>query len=119
MSKRKAPLVLRCVSYSGNNLETPGYFAECIDLNLMVWRPSMREAINELNQQLIGYLESMESEEEFEQLVLRKAPFYPSRARYHFCALKRAIPGISQMFPPSLYDMPVSREHIAEGAFPC
>jgi hypothetical protein len=86
-------LVFRCIAYPHTLESVPGYYAQCIDLDLMVWRPTFQDARHELGEQIRGYIESIHSKQDFENLVPRKAPFWPYRVRYHLAAaLRQAIP---------------------------
>ena len=116
MSRAADVLVLRCLAFPKTNLEKPGYLAQCIDLDLAVWRPTIRDAMRELDEQIAGYLEMVHSKQELDQLVPRRAPLFPDRARYHAVAIVAALPRILRSFSLSIFDKEVSREELFQGA---
>lgn len=89
-------LTFRCLAYPGRSGDRDGYFAECIDANLMVWRPDLDVAVRQMNDALEGFIEATAalstSHDEFHTLVNRPSPFWPSRARYLWVALKQGLP---------------------------
>lgn len=85
-------LVFRCFGYPGKNNIMDGYYTECIDLDLITWRPTIDEAIDSLNDAICGYLETVlklhEQGEDVEHLLLRKSPLFPHRLHYHKIAFQ-------------------------------
>lgn len=105
-------IVLRCYGRPGKNNDIEGYYAVCIDLNLVTWRTSPSEAHKSLIEAIEGYIETIsevaESFQEFESLLNRPAPFVPYGATYHLIALRSAFSrNDSNKYRPSLYDNPV------------
>lgn len=98
-------LTFRCYAYPGNNAGADGYFAECIDANLMVWRPDLVSAVEQVNEALQGFLEASASvsgsHDEFHELIDRPSPFWPSKARYHVIALTLALPRVRRRNRPA------------------
>jgi hypothetical protein len=99
------------LAYPGRNDGKLGYYAICIDLNLVTWRPTIGGASESLMDAVRGYLETVSklSEEgtDWRELVPRPAPFWPHRALYHFLALLRAIPRIWRWFDSLLFEQSV------------
>jgi len=89
-------LTFRCYAYPGKSDGRKGYFAECIDADLMVWRPELPEAVKQMNSALQGFVDAAaavsSSHDEFRDLIHRPAPLWPSRAKFYFHALRRALP---------------------------
>lgn len=83
----------RCFAYPGENNGRSGYYAVCIDLTLVTWRPTISSAKSSLNSAIEGYFETVFSpnypvtREEFRKLIHRPAPFWPYKFRYHFGGL--------------------------------
>lgn len=122
MGERDALIVLRCLVYPGLNLEEEGYFAHCIDLDLMVFRPAIEDAMSELEESMRGYFEGIHSIDEFRAMVPRPAPFFPYRFQYHKTALSRAIPAAWRKLSASasFYDRPISTNELsAMGVVAC
>ena len=120
MNSVGTPLVLRCIAYPGRNLDEEGYYGHCIDLDLMVFRPKIEDAMAEIEEQILGYFDNIHSLEEFNALVPRPAPFWPHRGRYHFVALTRAVPAAWRALNSTLYDRAISQnEFSAMGVNAC
>ena len=85
-------LVFRCFGYPGKNNMVDGYYTECIDLDLIAWRPTTEAAKDTLNDAIRGYLETTlelhEQGEDVEHLLQRKSPLFPHRLHYHKTALQ-------------------------------
>jgi hypothetical protein len=75
-------LVLRCYAWKSGD----EYYAECIDLNLVVSRPTLAQAILSLNDAIVGYLETVLEKGWLDEMVPRPSPWL-SRVRYHLYAL--------------------------------
>lgn len=72
-TRHKIPL--RCYGYRSRS---GSWIASCIDLSLMVERPSMEESIKALQEQIILYIQSVldtEDKESISYLLPRPAPF--------------------------------------------
>ncbi len=76
------------------------WVASCIDLSLMVERPSMEESIKALQEQIILYIQSVldtEDKESIYYLLPRPAPFR-EKLFYYFiamaCKFKRVCKGL-------------------------
>lgn len=115
MSLPEDIVVVRCVAFPSRSEGKPGYLAQCIDLDLAVWRPTLEQAKEQLEEQIIGYAETIESEEEFNQLIPRQAPLIPDRARYHMIAFSFALPKIWQRFSASMFDQRIPRTRNPQG----
>jgi len=111
-------IVLRCIVYPGENEGQRGYFAQCIDLDLLVWRPREDAAMEALEEQIKGYLNAATDLGKFASLVPRPAPFFPDRLQYHAVALAKAIPRLWRRFPYSLYERPIPPDMISQAAMP-
>ena len=83
-SKKSAqsPITLRCMAYSNSG----SYWAECIDLNLMVRAETMDEACVKLNDAVRGYVKVAYRGESVEGLIPRPSPI-ANRLRYRLIAL--------------------------------
>lgn len=80
----------RCIAYPGENNGRSGYYAVCIDLTLVTWRPTLSSAKSSLNSAIEGYFEAAfaagqpVTKEQFRKLCHRPAPFWPYKFHYHF-----------------------------------
>lgn len=105
-------VILRCYGRPGKHNGDPGYYAVCIDLNLVTWRKTSKEAHDSLMESIEGYVETAievaENPQELESLLSRKSPAIPYRATYHLIALLAALPGNGRSDnKPVLYHNPV------------
>ncbi len=64
--------IFRCYAYH----EGDGYYAECLDLTLLTKRETMQEAMDDLQEVIFGYLESVHAHGDDKALVPRLAPLY-------------------------------------------
>ena len=64
--------VFRCYVYR----EGSGYYAECLDLTLLTRRETMQAAMSDLQEIILGYLESVYAHGDEQTLVPRHAPRY-------------------------------------------
>ena len=118
-SPEEHELVFRCVAFPGSNDGNRGYYAECIDANILVWRPTQHEAVHQMNEALYGFLEAAakasESHDEFHELIDRPSPL-GNKARYHGIALLLAIPGIWRrvLRRASIYSVPTPEPALAQ-----
>ena len=62
----------RCYVYR----ERDGYYADCLDLTLLTKRDTMQEAMDDLQEMILGYLESVYAHGDEQTLIPRRAPFY-------------------------------------------
>ena len=62
----------RCYAYR----EGDGYYAECLDLTLLTKRETMQEAVDDLQEVILGYLESVCANSDEKALIPRRAPLY-------------------------------------------
>lgn len=111
-SQESKVIVLRCYGHPGTKEGVEGHYAVCIDLNLVTWRESPQEAQKSLMDAVHGYLQTAaevaESPKEFENLLSRRAPFFPYRLTYHSIALLAALSSNNRSKNrPSVYDSPV------------
>jgi hypothetical protein len=84
-SKTQEVVVLRC--YAFRRFRDHRVYAECIDLDIIVVRDSIEEAIDALNDAVIGHVEAAAEQGWLETLVPRPSPL-GKRLRYHlFVAL--------------------------------
>jgi len=88
MSPKSIPrtMVLRCYGY---RTRAGSWIASCIDLTLMVERPSMQESIQALHEQIDLYLQSVqdiEDKEAISYLIPRLAP-WRERLSYKLIAI--------------------------------
>jgi len=95
MSAKEEQFVVRCFAYPGKKEGKQGVFAVCIDLSLVTWRPTLPEAKKSLDEAVDGYFETLleviEKGDNVRDLVLRPAPFWPYRLRYHLLAIERVF----------------------------
>ncbi len=77
----RVPL-LRCYAYPKGNL----IYAECIDLAIIVARPTMGEAKRALNDAIRGSVESAAEHGFLDDLLKRRSP-WQSRLHYHWIGL--------------------------------
>lgn len=74
-------LVLRCFGFRGTNKGRKGFYAACLDVGVVTFRPTLEEAKKSLDDAVIGYIESAyeisDSKDEFLNLLNRPLPFYP------------------------------------------
>jgi hypothetical protein len=90
-NQAKLRFAFRCYAYPATNGGKSGYYAICIDLNLITWRTTSEEARASLNDAIYGYFETVmelaQDEEltyqQLEKRIYRSAPFFPHRARYY------------------------------------
>lgn len=74
---------LRCYGYPTRQ---GSWIASCIDLSLMVERPSMEESVQALQDQILLYIESVfdtEDKESISRLLSRPSPWY-EKLHYYF-----------------------------------
>ena len=92
---RKDELVLRCFGYPGKNDGKEGYYAVCIDLSLVTWRPTITEAKKSLAEAVHGYLDTVidlaKEGADVSHMVPRKAAFFPYGLMYYAIALLVAL----------------------------
>lgn len=62
----------RCYVYREGN----GYYADCLDLTLLTKRDTMQEAMTDLQELILGYLESAYAHGDEKELLPRRAPLY-------------------------------------------
>lgn len=115
MSRSEDVVVLRCLVFPRQNTGRSGYLAQCIDLDLTVWRPTVDGAIRHLTEQIQGYIETIQSEEDFDMLVPRRSPIFPDQIRYYTIALLHALPRIWKYFSSSIFNRSISRNEVIEG----
>ncbi len=77
------PIVLRNYAYTRRDKKV---YAECIDLDIAVVRDSMQEAVEALNDAVVGYLKTAASQGWYEELIPRPSPFR-NRLKYHINTL--------------------------------
>ena len=71
--------ILRCYAYkAGDN-----YRGECIDLDLLVERDTLRDVVQALTEALVGYVTTAHEQGWWEQLVPRPAPL-SRQLKYHW-----------------------------------
>jgi hypothetical protein len=112
MSKQEVKhIVLRCLAYPGKVEDKDGYFAVCIDLNLVTWRPRLPDAEKSLFDAIQGYLETVtelvKEDKDLHGLLPRPAAFWPHRAMYHYAAFMSALPRFGKHKDSILFDKPV------------
>ena len=79
--------VFRCYAYRDKD----GYYAICLDLLLIVRRDNLDEAVSELREVIIGYLESiMAHDDGSANLIPRPAPL-GDWLRYYWLLVKNII----------------------------
>jgi len=84
-SKTQEIVVLRCYAY--RCFRDGRIYAECVDLDIVVARDSMEEAVDALNDAVVGHVEAAAEQGWLEALVPRPSPL-GKRLRYHlFVAL--------------------------------
>lgn len=95
------PINLRCYGY---RTWSGAWIASCIDLSLMVERPSMQESIQALQEQIILYIQSVldtEDKKSISYLLPRPAPWH-EKLIYHLvsmaCRFKRICKGTAFNF---------------------
>jgi len=90
-------LTFRYVAYPGDNNGQPGFYAESIDADLLVWRPTLAEAVEEMKEAIQGFIEAMAElsadHDEFHELIRRSAP-RPRRTKYYWYSLRGLVPGM-------------------------
>lgn len=62
--------IFRCYTYRDNG----DYYAVCLDLNLIDKRDTLEEAIAALDENIVGYLEAVRSNDWEQELIPRPAP---------------------------------------------
>ena len=91
-------MMFRCYGYRTRH---GTWIASCIDLSLMVERPSMQEGIQALQEQIELYLQSIQDIEDKRHLLPRLAP-WQERLLYQFitiaCRFKRVCRGFAFNF---------------------
>jgi len=95
-------MVLRCYGYRTWH---GSWIASCIDLTLMVERPSMQESIQALHEQIFLYLQSVldaEDKESISYLLPRLAP-WRERLLYQFIAIVCTFQKICKEIPFKLF----------------
>jgi hypothetical protein len=110
MGSRGTPertIALRCYAYRRRDGR---FYAECIDLDIMVVRDSMREAIDALDDAVIGHVEAAASQGWFDDLVPRRSPPL-NQLKYHFCALFCTVLSLFRRDAASCY-----RKRVSQGA---
>jgi hypothetical protein len=84
--KTTTPLKLRCYGYKTRQ---GAWVASCLDLSLMVERPSMEESIKALHEQIVLYVRSVldtEDKDSISYLIPRIAP-WQDQVFYHLIAM--------------------------------
>jgi predicted RNase H-like HicB family nuclease len=104
-SKPLTHIILRAIAFL--DPDDGGYIAECIDLNLMVRRDTMEEAIRSLEEAIVGYLHTVCCDQSaaselvqygrVQGLVPRPSPLF-RRLRYHLHCLLAALKGNERNF---------------------
>jgi hypothetical protein len=94
MSTRKnSNIPLRCYAYKGKNADRDGFYAVCIDLSVITWRPTFAEAKKSLNDAICGYIETKVQSEninslsEFKKLIWRPAAIFPYQFQYFLISM--------------------------------
>lgn len=113
-------IVLRCFGYPGMNGGEKGFYAVCIDLNLVTWRLSPVTAKESLDKAIKGYIETAinfsDTPTEFEELINKSSPFFPYRLMYHLIAIKVAVSRKQSRYSQTiLYNNPVKVPGFAAG----
>ena len=85
-SPNAEPIILRCFAYRGRG----GYYAECVDLDILVWRETLQEAIEDLNEAIEGHVSTAAAHGWLPAMLKRPSP-WTHRARYHWEIAQRAI----------------------------
>ena len=87
----KKELVLQCFGFKGKNGNEVGYYAACVNIGLITFRPTFEEAKNSLEDAIFGYIETAveqsTSEEDLDNLLHQPLPFWPWRAKYLLISL--------------------------------
>ena len=90
-------LTFRYVAYPGNNNGRPGFYAESIDANLLVWRATLAETVEEMKEAIHGFVEATAElstdHEEFHKLIRQSAP-RPRKTKYYWYSLRALVPGM-------------------------
>lgn len=94
------PIVLRCYSWPTKE----GFLAECIDLDIIVRRPTARQAYDALNEAVFGHLKAAWEQGWLEELVPRKSPFR-RRLLYHLRYLYAALCQLKSAVASSFYSL--------------
>lgn len=85
-SPKEGLLVLHCFGYPGKNGDEQGYYAVCIDVGIVTWRPTFVEARASMDDAIRGYLETVletaKEGDDIRKLVYRPVAFFPYRLRY-------------------------------------
>ena len=93
--EKRVNFSVRCFGYPGTNDGNPGYYAVCVDLNLVTWRSTPQEAKKSLEDAIGGYLETVaklsEQGVDWRTLIPRPAPLWPYRVMYRFVALRKVF----------------------------
>lgn len=79
-SRSQEIVVLRC--YAFRRVRDGRVYAECIDLDIIVVRDNIEEAVDALNDAVIGHVEAAAEQGWLETLVPRPSPL-GKRLRYH------------------------------------
>lgn len=99
-------LALHCYAYLKGNL----YYAECVDLGIVVAKPKMREAMAALEDSIDLTLESASAHGFLDQVLRRKSP-WRSRMRYHWIGMLIHIDKWLGSLNPSDGPQPVRFQH--------
>lgn len=109
-AKKERTIVIRCIAYPGSKEGKHGYYAVCIDLNLVIWRAKPRAAMESMNEAVVGYLETVaeisKQGGDWKALVPRPAPFWPYKVLYHLFALRRALPKLGPRQESYIFEGP-------------
>jgi|SRR5690242_2562310 len=99
MAQKTKRVVLRCYAYAGKNNEQEGWYAACIDLGIVTWRPTLQEAKKSLNDAMIGYVQSVNNlireGKDTEHLIPRRAPFWPYYFGYYVARVINFVPNLN------------------------
>lgn len=100
------PIALRCYAYLKGNL----VYAECIDLDIMVVRPTFAQSRDALKGAIEGTLDVAAEDGILEEILRRKSP-WPHRLRYHWFRFRtwfrRLRGGEDGTIRPSAFNCPM------------
>ncbi len=75
---RRGRIVVRCYGYPGRNNGDLGFYPRCVDLDLVVWRPTVNQARSALKEQILLHLETLrdlvKEGKDIRHLLPRRAP---------------------------------------------